>query len=122
MTPVPDTSCDLLADVSTPDGYRLYADLHEGEEDAEEYDDLPRRFVSALTDEGEPVGQLDYVFNPARPRVTFSGDIWVDEGHRRRGLATALVAALGVLHPGAEIDPGEFTEDGLAFWGTLGLR
>jgi GNAT superfamily N-acetyltransferase len=42
--------------------------------------------------------------------------VHVNEGFRRQGVATALLARLREEFPGVDIDPGMLTGDGAAWW------
>ena len=81
--------------------------LHE-ELTADEFESELRRFTKleqpyvgflAFADEGEPIGMIDarlrnYAEGAPNLRAAYVEDIWVEPGHRRAGVARALLAAV----------------------------
>ena len=53
----------------------------------------------AFSDDGEPIGMIDarirnYAEGAPNHRAAYVEDLWVEEPHRRRGVATALLGAV----------------------------
>ncbi len=76
------------------------------------------RHIDLLGDDSKQIGRLNY-FLPtknAKDQRIKMGSIWVDQDHRKQGHAGSLMSELAKTHPGFEVDPGDFTEAGRAWW------
>ena len=82
----------------------MLAKLHPEQRAAEfeaELATLPEHFVGflALTDSGEPIGMIDamirnYAEGAPNFRAAYVEDLWIEPEHRRKGVATHLLAAV----------------------------
>lgn len=74
-------------------------------------------FVAYDETSGEKMGYLDYQSAGDDVKIAM---VEVEPAHRRKGVATVLLAALRNDFPDARIDPGYTTPDGNAWWAKVG--